>query len=784
MTAYDVIDLIVYPELADSGDPVGLYVAGMRAVELGRLEIAFTCFERAAEHGNGKAACELGILNRDGNTLKKRKNSRKAIFWFKRSIELRYYPAYEELYKVFESKGESCRQEMFDCLIGAYKHFLFFHPEEFLYQIREYYLLEDRQLPWYFYYIKHIGIEVMPECMMYYEIAKAYMNDSLDGLLTDRKVAFRLLQHAQKEFYKEFDKQSDNELLVNSPNYCISRASFFRVLGNALSYCVSRHIGTKGGNLQQCIANFNYITISLAIQIIKLWQTDFGAIQEAIGQNRKRRKFSHIQGIIEKGRRIAWCLRELKLIAHDGNYVASNFLLRLYRHDVLVHASSNMLLDALTWSAENGDTERQLELANCYRFGKYTVKDAEQAKKWYRRAAVGWYPRATAELFGTFLQEAESGDIISSVYLGYDYENGFGVKADAQQALYWYEMAGVEDCAPAMIRSAHILYLLHKGTTSLPGKLRFRGRYFSSGDSSCIEEAKRLCDLVCRKFGDAGDRYVSACREMWYESDKKDSSDLRDIFKSLLSDKRFFDVNDYINRIENKDQFWIDSYPKNDRSYNDNPLNLSQWEQKEKEQNKLAVPHKTDFTWIDRPYGTFFTDEEFHNVKKHKTPPRDCLNNAVIYVCAANRSPDMKPEKFTDLYPRSSIFHEADYVICGRPDGSIRGNVRYIIISNHMKKLQSTRSGFSNAYVSTPDSYFMVWHTFVRDDIAIVVLLHLPNEDWRDYRQLVIDNESDFLNNLKEGLFFYDDMAPDELLSSDIYLKHTSRNLLGFRGTI
>ena len=783
MTTFDVVDLIVYPELADGGDPVGLYAAGVIALEQKRTELAFSCFERSASSGYGKAACELGKLNRDGNTPNKRRSSKKALFWFKKAIELGYYNSYEELYNFYKSKGEVCRRELFNCLIDSYIKFHFFHPDEFLHQIREYYLIDERQLPQYFYYIKHLTIESMPDCMLYYEIAQAFINDSLDGRLSDDRVAFRLLQHAQEEYYKKIDPKTDDEMLVDAPNYSISRSSFFRLLGNSLSNCVEKKIGTQNGDIQQCFSNFAYITSSLAIQIIKLWRTDFSSVQEAILKNKCPKKFARVQGIIEKSRRIAWSLRELKVMARDGNFFASSFLLRLYYQDVLTHASDKMILEALTWSAQNGDNERQLELAECYRLGKYTAKDRDLAEKWYRRAAEVWYPRATAELFNVFLKEAEAGNIISSVYLGYDYENGFGVTTDFQQALYWYEMAGVNDCAPAMMRSARILYQLHKGSGDLPAMLIFRGESFKAGEAKCLAEANRLCDLIATKFGDAGAEYVTACRQVFDMSPKQKKKDNTfKILSNLLSDNRFFDVCDYVNRLKHEGTFALDSFPKKDRKTDDNPLNMTEWEEKVKKQSSVDIPHYADFTWIDKTYGSFIPEEEFGEVKKHRNPPQGCLNNAEIFVCAADYAEDQDPEHIIRLYRQNAIFHESDYVICGRPDGSIKGNVRYIIISNHMIKLKTKRSGFSNAYISAPDSYFMVWHTFTEGNIAVVILLHLNNEDWREYKNLVIDNSGDFIRNLKDGLFFYDGMPPDELLSSEHYIKHTSRMLLGFRG--
>jgi len=74
-------------------------------------------------------------------------------------------------------------------------------------------------------------------------------------------------------------------------------------------------------------------------------------------------------------------------------------------------------------SALKGDAEAQFELGKNYETGRIGLpKDLVQAERWYRASA-------------------EQGDPYAEASLGLLYQFGKGVRADAVQALMWYEIA-------------------------------------------------------------------------------------------------------------------------------------------------------------------------------------------------------------------------------------------------------------------------------------------------------------------------------------------------------
>lgn len=81
------------------------------------------------------------------------------------------------------------------------------------------------------------------------------------------------------------------------------------------------------------------------------------------------------------------------------------------------HYSEKLLL-----KAESGDAQAQHALGNCYFYGFGVPKDAEEAVKWFRKAAEQHYSPAENDL-------------------GHCYYNGTGVERDEAMAEWWWQRA-------------------------------------------------------------------------------------------------------------------------------------------------------------------------------------------------------------------------------------------------------------------------------------------------------------------------------------------------------
>ena len=91
--------------------------------------------------------------------------------------------------------------------------------------------------------------------------------------------------------------------------------------------------------------------------------------------------------------------------------------------------------EALKWiqkAAEQGDATAQYQLGLCYDNGKGVKADAEKAVYWWKKAA-------------------EQGNARAQVLLGVCYFAGKGVKADAEKAVYWCQKAAEQGNARAQV---------------------------------------------------------------------------------------------------------------------------------------------------------------------------------------------------------------------------------------------------------------------------------------------------------------------------------------------
>ena len=123
-----------------------------------------------------------------------------------------------------------------------------------------------------------------------------------------------------------------------------------------------------------------------------------------------------------------------------------------------MHGQAKADINELLIKAEQGDSEAQNELGNCYLGGNGVAQDYAEAVKWYRRAAeqlhafaeynLGWcyfngkgISQNYIEAVRWFRGAAEQGHLAAQCMLGWCYKNGIGVSQDYVEAVKWYRMA-------------------------------------------------------------------------------------------------------------------------------------------------------------------------------------------------------------------------------------------------------------------------------------------------------------------------------------------------------
>ena len=109
-------------------------------------------------------------------------------------------------------------------------------------------------------------------------------------------------------------------------------------------------------------------------------------------------------------------------------------------------------------AAEEWDAEAQYKLADCYYYGKGTVKNKKEALKWYKNAAdtgnakaqnkLGTLyfdgdgvPKDYSQAVAWFEKSAKQGNTDAMYNLGNRYRNGEGVEQNNNKAIEWYQIA-------------------------------------------------------------------------------------------------------------------------------------------------------------------------------------------------------------------------------------------------------------------------------------------------------------------------------------------------------
>lgn len=221
-------------------------------------------------------------------------------------------------------------------------------------------------------------------------------------------------------------------------------------------------------------------------------------------------------------------------------------IVSLARKDVMTPEE----LAFLQASAEAGNVDAMLLLADCYQKGMGTDPNAGAAFSWFQRAAeagntqgmiavANCYLNGAAvaenpqEVFAWNLRAAQAGDASGMVNIASCYEDGFGVQQDSHQAFSWYQRAAENGSALGMYHLARC-YRSGIGTETDPTQAFFwmeklaeagnpEGMYnlalmyqYAYGTA----ENPRQAYLWYRKAADAGDasamRMVGWCIEHQY----------------------------------------------------------------------------------------------------------------------------------------------------------------------------------------------------------------------------------------------------------------------------
>ena len=140
----------------------------------------------------------------------------------------------------------------------------------------------------------------------------------------------------------------------------------------------------------------------------------------------------------------------LRVSAEEGNTQAILLLADCYKNGWGTEADPEQLFYWSKIGAETGDPECMVLLANCYQNGEGTAADPEQTFYWDRKAA-------------------EAGSPGGMLDTGICYEDGIGTEADPEEAFYWYGKSAEAGYDLAMYNYARC-YVSGMGTPQNPEK--------------------------------------------------------------------------------------------------------------------------------------------------------------------------------------------------------------------------------------------------------------------------------------------------------------------------
>jgi TPR repeat protein len=145
-------------------------------------------------------------------------------------------------------------------------------------------------------------------------------------------------------------------------------------------------------------------------------------------------------------------------------------------------------------SAENGDADSQVQLADIYRYGKGVKIDYKESFQWATKAA-------------------EQGNAQAQHYLGICYTYGMGVKMDPEVAFKWYLKAAEQGHVAGQYRAGEC-YMVGKG---VPKDDSLAIQWLEKGANGGDTDAKENLGLLYCYRAEAAKKEFDASYENYYQ---------------------------------------------------------------------------------------------------------------------------------------------------------------------------------------------------------------------------------------------------------------------------
>jgi TPR repeat protein len=197
------------------------------------------------------------------------------------------------------------------------------------------------------------------------------------------------------------------------------------------------------------------------------------------------------------------------IVAWQPDKKNKNILSQIEKINIVSHGLS---FEEIKIQAEQGDSEAQGMLAECYRIGRGVERNPQEAVKWFQRSADQLNGRAqcslglmyqqgdgirqnNAKAMLYYKQAALQGIAPALSNIGAMYELGYGVSKNNKEAIKWYEKAVDKGSTNALF---YLASMYERG----------------AGGANKTEEALRLCKLGAEK----GDVRCQAKLGIWYST--------------------------------------------------------------------------------------------------------------------------------------------------------------------------------------------------------------------------------------------------------------------------
>jgi TPR repeat protein len=198
-------------------------------------------------------------------------------------------------------------------------------------------------------------------------------------------------------------------------------------------------------------------------------------------------------------------LRKIGLLALSMILMSAVVVVRLlHRETVIERRRLTDAADQCRRLAEQGDANREFELAGMYVDGKGVTKDYAEALQWYRKAAEQGHVKAqfylgemylrgqgTSEDYTEALQwiqkAAKQNDPRAEAALGYIYYNGKGVPRNYDEAANWYRKASDQGYALAQQSLAYMYYNGEGVPQDYASAVRWYRKAADQGDAAAEE---------------------------------------------------------------------------------------------------------------------------------------------------------------------------------------------------------------------------------------------------------------------------------------------------------